>query len=317
MALVYYKLLQENGDAILQENGDFILLDSPIVLQTITTQAVSVITSHIATGNGTITDLGGETADLRGFVWSTSTQADPGNVAPVVSGYSNKVQETETLYTGAYTLSMTGLLRNTTYYVRAFSHNSAGYKYGTEVNFITIQFTDPGNIYASDDVYATLAATSGVLTVEVSKDAGVNWSISLTKTFGAGDTLETYGNGSIELWGLSFTRADMVDAKFRIRLSHGNISQVYKTYGFTTGSDIITGIKISIEGKYAASILSLDLLEVSIYYGTSVLPVQDGSQAYASDGRKVGEGAGDGTGVMCYYSADAWKTMSGDTTVLA
>jgi hypothetical protein len=318
MSLLYYKILKEDGDKLLQENSDFILLDSPIVLQTVTTEAVTVIKSDIATGNGTITDAGGETADKRGVVWHTSTHGDPGNVAPAASSYTGKTEESGDFNTGAFTEVMTGLLRNTTYYVRAYSHNSAGYKYGNEVNFATIQFTDPGNIYSSNNVYATLAATSGVLTVEISKDAGANYLVAKTVTFTASDTLQTVGNGSSELWGSSFTRADMVDANFRVRLSHGNISQVYKTFGFTTGTDILTGIEVAIEGNWNTPTLSLDLLEVKIYYGSSVLPVQSGSQAYASDGRKNGEGGGAGTGVLVFYDgAGHWCAVDTGITVAA
>ena len=92
--------------------------------------------------------------------------------------------------------------------------------------------------------------------------------------------------------------AFMVDANFWVRLSHGNYSQVYKTFGFTTGTDTLTGLEIAIEGKYATATISIDLLEAKIYYGTSILPVQAGSFAYASNGRKDGEGAGSGTGVL-------------------
>jgi hypothetical protein len=317
MSFIYYKLLNEDGTALLQENGDFILLDSPVVLQTVTTEAVTVIKSDIATGNGTITDCGGQTADKRGVVWSTSTHADPGNVAPVSSAYSGVTEEVGDYNTGAFTEVMTGLLRNTTYYSRAYSHNGAGYKYGDEVSFTTIQFTNPGNVYSSNNVYATLAATSGVLTVEVSKDGGTNWLVAKTLTFTGSDSLQTCGDGSEELWGANFTRADVIDANLRIRLSHGNISQVYKNFGFTTGSDLLTGLEVSVEANYNSPTLSIDLLEVKIYYGTSVLPIQAGSMAYVSDGRKNGEGAGSGTGVLCYYDGNHWIASDTGVTVAA
>jgi hypothetical protein len=183
--------------------------------------------------------------------------------------------------------------------------------------FTGAPFTNPGNIYASDNTYATVAATSGVLTVEVSKDAGSNWQTAETVTFTASDSLQTCGTGSTELWGTSWTRADMVDANFRVRLSHGNFSQIYKTFGFVTGSDTLTGVEVAIEGNYNSPTMSLDLLEVKIYYGTSVLPVQAGSQVYASNGRKVGEGAGSGTGTLVYYDGTAWRRVGDDTTVAA
>ena len=40
-----------------------------------------------------------------------------------------------------------------------------------------------------------------------------------------------------------------------------------------------------------------------------------GSIAYATNGRKVGEGTGAGTGVPCYYSNSAWRRYSDDTVV--
>jgi hypothetical protein len=43
----------------------------------------------------------------------------------------------------------------------------------------------------------------------------------------------------------------------------------------------------------------------------------EGQTAHASNGRKIGEGAGAGTGVPVYFSAAAWRVMSTDAPVLA
>lgn len=284
---------------------------------TVTTQAVSSIAAITATGNGNITAIGGGTPDERGVVWSTATHADPGNTAPGSSLYSGLANETGSFTTGAFTESMTGLVSRTTYYVRAYAHNLSGYSYGSEVSFTTLGFTNPGNVYTSDNTYATFAATSGDLTVEISKDGGTTYGNALTKTFTGSDSLLTYGNGATELWGSSYTRADVVDANLRVRLSQGNTSQVYKTFGFTTGSDILTGIEVAVEAKYASATMSIDLLEVKIYYGQVTIPVQAGSQAFASDGRKNGEGAGAGTGVLAYYDGTAWRATDTGATVAA
>jgi hypothetical protein len=40
-----------------------------------------------------------------------------------------------------------------------------------------------------------------------------------------------------------------------------------------------------------------------------------GQLAYATNGRKVGEGAGAGTGVPVYYSNGAWRVYSTDAAV--
>lgn len=42
-----------------------------------------------------------------------------------------------------------------------------------------------------------------------------------------------------------------------------------------------------------------------------------GQTAYASNGRKAGEGAGAGTGVPVYYSNGAWRVYSTDAAVAA
>lgn len=42
-----------------------------------------------------------------------------------------------------------------------------------------------------------------------------------------------------------------------------------------------------------------------------------GKLAYASNGRKVGEGPGAGTGVVVYYSGAAWRVFSTDAAVAA
>jgi hypothetical protein len=39
--------------------------------------------------------------------------------------------------------------------------------------------------------------------------------------------------------------------------------------------------------------------------------------AYASNGRKVGEGVGVGTGVPCYFSGGSWRVYSTDAAVSA
>ena len=312
-----YRLLKEDGGLLLQESGDAILLDLPIVIPTVTTQAVSGIFSHTATGNGTITVDGNQLSSKRGFVWATSTKALPGNVAPGASGYTSFVEENGSFDLGAFTGAITGLLRNTTYYVRAYAYSTAGYGYGNEVSFTTIQFTNPANVYSSNNVYATLAAVSGVLTVELSKDAGANWQNALTQTFTGSDSLLTYGAGSTELWGSTWTRASMTDANFRVRLSHNGISQVYKTFGFATGTQILTGIEVAVEAKYATSTISIDLLEVKIYYGTSTLPIQIGSMAMTSNGRKPGEGAGSGTGILGFYDGSNWCSVADGSIIVA
>ena len=116
------------------DNVNFTTLIEP----TVTTQAVTDITTTTATGNGNITSAGGDTVDTRGIVYdTTSHSSDPGNVAPASSLYPSKVEETGSFSEGAFSSGVTGLTEGTTYYVRAYSHNSIGYSYGGEVSFST------------------------------------------------------------------------------------------------------------------------------------------------------------------------------------
>lgn len=77
-------------------------------------------------GGGIVTEAGASAVTARGLVYSTSgnpTIADGKSMAG--SGL------------GQFTSTITGLNRNTTYYIRAFATNSAGTGYGNEVTFTT------------------------------------------------------------------------------------------------------------------------------------------------------------------------------------
>lgn len=97
------------------------------VAPTVTTQAVSSIAQTTATGNGNVTADGGATITERGTVISTSANPTTGDHKDTAAGT-----------TGAFTTSITGLLRNTLYHVRAFATNSVGTSYGADVTFTTL-----------------------------------------------------------------------------------------------------------------------------------------------------------------------------------
>lgn len=99
---------------------NFTTLSTPIV----TTQRVIEIFHHRATGNGNITDIGGETPTKRGACWNTTG-------TPTVA--DNKAEEDGSFGTGAFTVTMTGLAIGQKYYVRAYAYNSYGYGYGSDV----------------------------------------------------------------------------------------------------------------------------------------------------------------------------------------
>ncbi|OGY41929.1 MAG: hypothetical protein A2Y67_03870 [Candidatus Buchananbacteria bacterium RBG_13_39_9] len=117
-------------------------------LPTVTTEAVSDIAPTTAQANGTITDTGGSPCSLRGFVFGLASHGDPGNIAPAVSAYENSCQQRGTFSYGGFDIELSALVKNTTYYVRVWARNNAGYSYGDEVNFDTLEGVYPGALYS-------------------------------------------------------------------------------------------------------------------------------------------------------------------------
>jgi hypothetical protein len=115
-----------------------------VVPPTVTTQNATSVASTTATGNGNITDIGYESCDLRGICYSST------NATPTVA--DSKQESAGSFGTGAFTQSLTGLSAATTYYLRAYAHNSAGYGYGDPVTILTLPAT-PGSVAASDGTH--------------------------------------------------------------------------------------------------------------------------------------------------------------------
>ena len=98
---------------------------------TVTTQAVTNISTITATGNGNITDLGSPNPTVHGVCWNTTGNSTTGAA-------DSHTDEGAADATGAFTSNMTtGLVASTLYYVRAYATNSAGTSYGNEVTFTT------------------------------------------------------------------------------------------------------------------------------------------------------------------------------------
>ena len=93
----------------------------------VTTNAVSDIQATSATGGGNVTTDSGATVTARGVCWSTSQN-------PTISDSKTS----DGTGTGSFTSTMTGLKKNTTYYVRAYATNSNGTAYGEPESFRTV-----------------------------------------------------------------------------------------------------------------------------------------------------------------------------------
>jgi hypothetical protein len=187
---------------------------------TVTTQAPTSIEQTSVTGRGNITDTGAANPTERGFVWSTSSQANPGNIAPGGSGYSGNVSEGGSFGTGAFSLSISGLTHTTTYYYRAYALNSEGYSYGNEISFST-----------KDQLPAV--STSGASALS---------------------TRSVTGNGSVtNTGGLTITNRGFVWSASSQPTTPGNVAPASSGYDFSNSESGTFGT-----GTYSLTIADLD-----------------------------------------------------------
>ena len=84
---------------------------------TVSTTDVTEITATTAVSGGTILDDGGDAAITNGVCWNTSAEPTVNNNKTVDAG------------SASYVSNITGLLPNTTYYLRAYATNSGGTSY--------------------------------------------------------------------------------------------------------------------------------------------------------------------------------------------
>lgn len=164
---------------------------------TVTTLEVSNITATTAKSGGKVLSDGDADVTSRGICWSKSQNPT------VNSSHTNNVNGV-----GSYISTMSDLVPNTTYYVRAYATNSAGTSYGNEVSFTTLEQNE-GN--EEEVTLPTVAAavvvevteTTAVVSAEVTADGGaevtargVCWSMTQNPTTGNDFTEEGTGVGA-------------------------------------------------------------------------------------------------------------------------
>lgn len=157
-------------------------------LPALTTSAVSTITASSASCGGTVTlATDAATVTARGVCWSTTQ-----NPTITDSKTSNSTG------TGTYNSSITGLIAETTYYVRAYATNSVGTSYGTQVSFSTALPTITTT--AISGITATTATSGGNATLTTGAapiiSRGVCWSTTANPTIALNTkTSNTTGTG--------------------------------------------------------------------------------------------------------------------------
>ncbi|GAG55885.1 unnamed protein product, partial [marine sediment metagenome] len=99
----------------------------------VTTQVVKDVVGDTATGQGTITDLGGANLTQYGHCWDTSTNPTTTDSS---SGYWGKTSLGAKTSIGTFESSVTNLTPGTGYFMRAYAINAIGTSYGANVYFV-------------------------------------------------------------------------------------------------------------------------------------------------------------------------------------
>lgn len=160
------------------------------VVPTVTTTAITAITSSSANSGGNVTSDGGCSVTGRGIEWSYYS-----NFSSILGSTSNGTG------TGFYTSTMSGLPDNTTFYVRAYATNSAGTGYGATLSFTTLPSCTLPTVTTSSitAILATSATGGGNVTATggcAVTARGVCWSTSTNPTISNSHTTDGSGTGS-------------------------------------------------------------------------------------------------------------------------
>jgi uncharacterized protein (TIGR02145 family) len=158
-----------------------------IAVPVLTTAAIATITQTTAVSGGSITADNGGTVTARGVCWSTVTN-------PTTSDSKTS----DGIDVGNFVSNLTGLIGNTTYFVRAYATNSAGTQYGNQVSFTTAPLTPTLTTVAISLITGTTCTTGGSITSDGGASVtvrGVCWSTSTNPTITDSKTSDGTGTG--------------------------------------------------------------------------------------------------------------------------
>ena len=119
----HYRLVAVNSDGT-SIGSDMIFIPCGAL---VTTAVATAITTTTASSGGNVTADGGSPVTVRGVCWGLT-------VNPDITGSHT----TDGSGLGTYTSSLTGLMSNTTYHIRAYATNATGTFYGSDLTFTTL-----------------------------------------------------------------------------------------------------------------------------------------------------------------------------------
>lgn len=149
--------------------NDISFYTDSIVLPTVSTAAVSAITSNAAKAGGRVVKNGGVPITERGLYYGKTINPGPDN---------GGIKLVAALDTGAFSFNLTGLTEGTKYFVRAYAINSKGTGWGPDSSFTTLEVLPPS-----------------VSTLKLSKMTftGISVSCQIANTGAIDQTISDYG----------------------------------------------------------------------------------------------------------------------------
>ena len=168
--------------------GEQVTFSTLLYTPYLTVSVLSGITATSVISGGTITYDWGADITARGICWGTSPN-------PTIA--NNKT--TEGAGKGSFTSAVTGLLGNTTYYIRAYATNSTGTGYSAQVGFTTLPVVAPTiTTTALSELGYSSCTGGGTITNDggsVISARGVCWGTSQNPTTANFKTTDGTGTG--------------------------------------------------------------------------------------------------------------------------
>ena len=183
---------------------------------TVVTKSVGEVTENTAKVVGQVTADGGAEVTERGVCWNTAP-------APEVIDYRTKDAEGGL---GIFTLNLSNLEPQTTYYVRAYATNEVGTSYGEEVSFTTLERT-----FENGHEYVDLGLSVKWATCNIGATSPEEYGDYFA--WGETSTKETYDEDNCPTYGLSISQLQTqgyID-------SEGNLTAQYDAAAANWGGD--------------------------------------------------------------------------------
>jgi hypothetical protein len=229
-------------------------------IATVTTTSVDTVSYTSAQVSGNVATSGNELIIARGFCFATTVTPTLSN-AYILAGSG----------TGTYHTTLTSLLPNTTYYVRAFATNSIGTSYGNTLTFTTSALSIPAlSTNAVYNISHTTAMGGGNITDDGGSPltaSGVCWSTNPNPTTAS-----------------ATSAAGTVSGSFNALLTGLTPNTLYYIRAYATNAQ---GTAYGNELSFTTATLSLASVTTTAVSGISYTTATSGGNVTADNGSTV------------------------------